>query len=187
MSTTSTQPYAHVRFTHSNAQVQLDHLEVARALAWVHRLAAARSRAWVTRQPTRELTARLETAWQDLRAARAMLTPDKPPADHRSARVAVTVADRRYAGDEDSVARFVRDRCVIDPAARVALSTFAAGLRDYVGDPAEAADLPSTRQLARQLRARGLSVQQAGPVVWVSGVRLLARDETAHMPEPGSD
>ncbi|WP_249021053.1 hypothetical protein [Conexibacter sp. S30A1] len=116
-----------------------------------------------------------------------MLSPDKPPAEHRRPERRITITDRRYHGRDCALSRFLLDRIACAPGSRVALSTFASELHAYVTDDAERLDLPTARQLARQLRARGLSVRQAGPRVWVEGVRIAARDETCHSPEPTSD
>lgn len=172
MSATASQSHAGVSLAMSKARPEGQSSDVARALGRCQALAEARTRAWLARRPTRELTAALETAWADFRQARALLTPDKPPVEHRSVERVVVVKDRRYQGADHVLDRFLLDRCVSDHGARVALSDFAAGLRDYVTDDEERDDLPGTRQLAHQLRARGIAVERVGGVIWLTGVRL---------------
>ena len=187
MTATMRQPNVGVSLAKTKAQPETQPSEVAQALGLVQRLAEARSRAWCRREPTRDLTARLEIAWSDLRQARAMLTPHEPPAEHRRVERRITITDRRYHGRDCALDRFLIDRCVSDPGARVALASFAGELAAYVADAEERADLPSARQLARMLRARRLSVTQAGPSAWVCGVRLVDRDESGYMPEDNSN
>ena len=183
MSATMTEPYARVSFAKTKAQANGQTPEVARALGRVQRLAEARSAAWLRRQPTGDLTARLEAAWADLRAARALLSADEPPKRHG----AIRVSRGAHRGGDHPVDRFMQDRIACAPGLRVALSDLADELAEYVDDDQERDDLPSARQLARQLRARGLTVRQAGPRVWVEGVRLAGRDETAYMPDGNSN
>lgn len=181
-----TEPAASVSFAISKAHSEGQSSDVARALGRCQRLAEARTRAWLARRPTRELTAALETAWADFRQARALLSADRPPADHHRVERVITVRDRRYHGRDHVLDRFLIDRCAADRGARVALSAFALELAEYATDAEERRDLPTSRQLARQLRTRGLTVTQAGPRVWVHGVRLLDRDENRQTPHSNS-
>ena len=187
MTATMSQPSAGVSFAKTKAQAQSQPSEVAQALGRVLRLCEARSRAWCSRQPTGHLTAALEVAWADLRAARAMLSADKPPADHRRVERRITITDRRYHGRDCALDRFLLDRCVSDSGGRVSLCTFASELHAYTADdPAERADLPTSRQLAGLLRDRGIACQRIGGSVYLVGVRL-SQDETCETPRGNSD
>lgn len=186
MTATTTQPNLRMSFqlsARSDRQAELELCEAARALALAERLALARQERSRRRQPVGDLTAQLAAAWALVRLARALTTPDKPP----TSAGAIRVSRGAHRGGDHPVDRFLLDRCVSDPGGRVSLADLARALRAYTTDGAERDDLPTPRQLARQLRARGLSVQQAGPRVWVCGVRLGARDENGYMPEPTSD
>ncbi len=185
MSTTSTQPNAYVRFTRSNAQLDVELSEVARALGVVQRLAAARSRAWCSGQPTGDLTARLEVAWEQVRVARAVISPHRPPG--RTPTTWWPIAHPRHRVDDDPVDGFLRDRVRHDARSRVALPDLARRMREYVADPDEARDLPEKWALARCLRERGITTTRRGGVVYAEGIGLLDQDRLAYSPITDSD
>lgn len=185
MSTTSTQPSAYVRFTSTQAPSALELSEVARALGVVQRLAAARSRAWCSGQPTRDLTARLEVAWEQVRVARAVISPHRPPGGAPS--TSWPIAHPRHRVDDDPLDGFLREGVRHDARSRVALPDLARALRAYVDDPAERADLPDRWALARRLRERGLTVERRGGVIYAAGIRLRDQDRNGYSPRATSD
>jgi hypothetical protein len=91
-----------------------------------------------------------------------------------------------HRGGDHALGRFVHDRVLDDPGGRVSLASFAEALHAYVDEPAELADLPTSRQLAGLLRDRGIACQRVGGSVWLVGVRL-SQDENAYMPRATSD
>jgi hypothetical protein len=175
------EPYAGVSFAESKARPERQ-CSLAEAHALAERLATARQRLWFARQPAAHLEAQLAAAWEAVRLAQALLSADKPPAEHRRVERVVLVGDRRYLGAEDSLGRFMQDRAQEDATARVVLASFADELREYVSDPAERADLPCSRELARMLRDRGITVARVGGVIYAQGVRLLDQDKIGYSP-----
>ena len=121
-----------------------------------------------------DLTRRLETGWQHLR-----LAP-----------VVVEAADGRPAlRSEQPLDRYLIGVCEDAPASAMLLADFAHALRHWTAssDPAEADDLPDNRELARQLRARGIQVSKIGGNAVVTGLQIVAdQDETARSPDRDS-
>lgn len=172
MSTSTTQPDTNVKF-----RPHLEHRQNA-ARGRVLRLADRRSQAWRTGDAygVRNLTGELEAAWNDLRSLRATTTPYRPPAAYRRTGM-FTVDDLRYRNAEYVLDRFLLDCCTDDDNGVIELADFARRLGEYVTDIEERRDLPSNRELARQLRERGISTLRRGGVVWVTGLRLIEPDE----------
>jgi len=184
---TTTKSDAGVKFTHSaKARRQAEPEALAAARGVVLRLAARRSLAWQRRRPSeaRALTLVLDGAWNELRCAQALVSPYQPP---RRKVADYTLRDLRYRNGEYALDRFLLDRVSDAAGAVVELSRFASELAAYVHDPDERRDLPSTRELARQLRDRGISTLRRGGQIWVEGVVIVAeQDESAHSPSADS-
>lgn len=158
------------------------------ARARVLRLAAERSHAWRMGDvgAVQQITEQLEYAWADVRLEQAQRTPYRPRARTRAQH---NPADIRFRLGEYCLDRFLLDACCDRGA--VTLGEFAAALHAWTVDPEERADLPTNRQLAVQLRERGVELVRRGGVVWLVGLSVAVpdrsqQDEIAHMPEARS-